>query len=78
MRAVAKALWTEPVLFLSACAAVFTVGGGVAVQLGAPPAVAIVCGAIGPVVSASARSHVWSAQVAATHGIRAARRKAPR
>ena len=67
MKLIVKALWTEPVLFLSAVASVFTVGGSVAVALGADPWIAVVCGVIGPAVSAAARAKAWSPKsVAAT------------
>lgn len=60
MRIVARLLWTEPVLFLSAVAGVVTAGGGVAAVLGAPAWVALVCGVVGPAVAAAARQRVWS------------------
>lgn len=60
MRPVVHLLWTEPVLFLSAVAGVFTVGGGLAVVLGAPAWVALVCGVIGPVIAAAAKSKAWA------------------
>lgn len=60
MRVIAMALWTEPVLFLSAVAAVFTVGGSLAVVLGAPAWIALVCAVVGPAIAAAARAKAWA------------------
>jgi hypothetical protein len=60
MRVIGRALWTEPVLFLSAVGGVFTLGGAIAAQVGAPGWLAIVCAVLGPAIAASARAKAWS------------------
>jgi ABC-type uncharacterized transport system permease subunit len=60
MKVIVKALYTEPVLFLSAVAGVFTVGGAVAVALGVPPALGVACGIVGPAIAGAARKWAYS------------------
>lgn len=60
MKVVTRALYTEPVLFLAAVAGVFTVGGAVAVAVGAPVAIGVACGLIGPAVAGAARRWAYS------------------
>jgi hypothetical protein len=60
MRVIGRALWTEPVLFLSAIAAACTLGGAIAGQLGAPGWVTIVTAAGGPAIAAAARLKAWA------------------
>lgn len=77
MKVIARALWTEPVLFLSAVGGVFTVGGAIAGQLGAPGWVTIVGAVIGPAIAAAARTKAWAPRTVHDLAARAQRTAIP-